>query len=53
MSKIISAFAGLGKTYLANQYDNIVDLDLQKYKYILNDNEDNYEELKNDEKNSG
>lgn len=36
MSKVICAFAGLGKTYLSKKYSNIIDFDLQGFKYIYN-----------------
>lgn len=38
MAKIICAFLGLGKTYLAKNYNNIIDHDITKYKYIKNVN---------------
>lgn len=34
MSKIICTFAGLGKTYLSKKYSNIIDFDIQEFKYI-------------------
>ena len=46
MSKIICAFAGLGKTYLSQKYSNVIDFDLQKFKYIYNENITNFEEYK-------
>lgn len=46
MSKIICAFAGLGKTYLSQKYSNVIDFYLQKFKYIYNENITNFEEYK-------
>lgn len=46
MSKIICAFAGLGKTYLSQKYSNVIDFDLQKFKYICNENITNFEKYK-------
>lgn len=33
MSIIICAFAGLGKTYLAQKYENIIDFDIGQFRY--------------------
>lgn len=46
MSKIICAFAGLGKTYLSRKYSNVIDFDLQKFKYKYNENITNFEKYK-------
>lgn len=47
MSKVICAFAGLGKTYLSKKYSNVIDFDLQNFKYIYNRKElNNIEKLK-------
>ncbi len=35
--KIISCFSCLGKTYLGNKYNNILDLEASFYKWIYND----------------
>lgn len=36
---IISAFSCMGKTYLGNKYENILDLEASFYKWIYNDKE--------------
>lgn len=47
MSKVICAFAGIGKTYISKKYSNVIDFDLQKFKYIYNQKElYNIEKLK-------
>lgn len=46
MAKVICAFAGLGKTFLSKKYNNLIDLDIQKYKYVYNNHLENYENLK-------
>lgn len=47
MSRVICAFAGLGKTYISKKYSNVIDFDLQNFKYIYNQkNLDNIEKLK-------
>lgn len=33
---VISAFAGLGKTYLAHKYPKVIDHDIGSYKYVYN-----------------
>lgn len=35
--KVISVFSCLGKTYVGNNYDNILDLEASDYKWIYND----------------
>lgn len=48
--KVISAFAGLGKTTLAQKYENICDLQTSQYRYhcqnINLENKEEYEKLK-------
>ena len=34
MGKLVLAYAGTGKSYLANKYENVVDLDSGDYKWI-------------------
>lgn len=47
MSRVICAFTGLGKTYLSKKYSNVIDFDLQKFKYIYNQKDlDTIEKLK-------
>lgn len=47
MSKVICAFAGIGKTYVSKKYSNVIDYELQKFKYIYNQKElYNIEKLK-------
>lgn len=47
MSRVICAFAGLGKTSLSKKYSNVIDFDLQNFKYIYNQKDlDNIEKLK-------
>lgn len=47
MAKIICAFAGLAKTFLAKKYNNVIDFDLTEYKYIYTkEQKENFEELK-------
>ena len=44
---IISGFGGVGKTYLAKKYKNVIDLESSPYKYIYHDiNKKDYEALK-------
>lgn len=46
-ARIFCVFAGLGKTFLAQKYSNVIDHDLSKYKYKYNYNDNiNYEALK-------
>lgn len=50
MSKVICAFADLGKTYLSKKYSNIIDFDLQEFKYIYKQEDlHNIEKLKGEE----
>lgn len=47
---IISGFGGVGKTYLAKKYSNVIDLESSPYKYkYTNENKENYEKLKGKE----
>jgi hypothetical protein len=36
MGKIISAFAGVGKTYIGKKYENVLDLESTYYKWLEN-----------------
>ena len=47
---IISGFGGVGKTYLAKKYKNVIDLESSPYKYIYSGiNKTAYESLKGNE----
>lgn len=44
---IISGFGGVGKTYLAKKYKNVIDLESSPYKYVYDGNKkQDYEKLK-------
>lgn len=48
-AKVISVFAGLGKTTVGNKYKNVYDLTSSKYRYDYSDiNKKDYEKLKYD-----
>ncbi|MDE6292343.1 MAG: hypothetical protein K2L98_01535 [Bacilli bacterium] len=47
--KVISVFAGLGKTTVGNKYKNVCDLTSSKYRYdYSNINQEDYEKMKYD-----
>lgn len=45
-TKVICAFAGLGKSYLARKYSYIEDCDIGPFKYKYDSSVKNYESLK-------
>lgn len=46
-TKVISVFAGLGKTYVGKKYENVCDLQSSPYRYDYSDvNSNDYERLK-------
>ena len=48
-AKVISVFAGLGKTSVGNKYSNVCDLTSSKYRYdYSNINQEDYEKMKSD-----
>lgn len=48
-AKVISVFAGLGKTTVGNKYSNVCDLTSSKYRYdYSNINQEDYEKMKYD-----
>lgn len=48
-AKVLSVFAGLGKTTVGNKYANVCDLTSSKYRYdYSNINQEDYEKLKYD-----
>ena len=40
MGKIISAFAGVGKSYVGEKYENVLDLDWTYFKWLKQDEKD-------------